>query len=78
MRAQERINAACSQRGLPKILLGYRCEVDGKEGLIVDGNSSANFNVLFDSEPHVKNCHPGWRMTILNFSGDVVYKGESN
>ena len=44
--AQEYIDRVSQYRGLPEIKKGDKCEVDGRSGIIVDGNSSCNFNVM--------------------------------
>lgn len=70
---QAAINDICTQRGLPRITKGSPCEVDGKRGVIWGGNHSANFNVKFD-DGHIGNCHPGWRMKIMNEDGDILHQ----
>lgn len=66
--SQMRINSVCEQRGLPAIKVGQPCIVDGKKGLIVNGNSSANFNVRFAESGQISNCHPYWKMKILSMN----------
>jgi hypothetical protein len=63
---QDRINAVCEQRGVPLIKVGQPCIMDCKKGLIINGNSSANFNVRFAESGKVFNCHPYWKMKILS------------
>lgn len=65
---QMRINSVCEQRGVPAIKVGQPCIVDGKKGLIINGNSSANFNVRFAESGQVSNCHPYWKMKILSMN----------
>lgn len=72
---QEFIDRVCDYRGLPKIKEGTRCEVDGKQGVICGGNTSANFNVRFD-DGRVSNCHPNWRMRILDSDGSVIHESD--
>lgn len=74
---QKRINDVIEYRGLPPIKKGMRCEVDGKQGIVVGGNSSANLNVIFDGQKSAMNCHPYWRMKIFNDDGSVVYDSKS-
>ena len=62
---QEYVNRVCEYRGVPPIKKGQPCIVDGKKGLIVGGNGSANFNVRFASGDTF-NCHPYWKMKILS------------
>ena len=64
--AQDRIDSVCEQRGIPKLQVGQPCIVDNKKGLIVNGNSSANFNVRFAESGQVYNCHPYFKMKILS------------
>lgn len=45
-------------RGLPHARIGMRVRADGRVGVIVGHNSSANFDVLFDGEAHPWNVHP--------------------
>ena len=73
---QEYIDRVCEYRQLPKIKKGMRCEVDGKKGKIWGGNSSANFNVLFDGEKMTMNCHPEWKMKIFNDDGSVIHQSQ--
>lgn len=73
---QKAIDATCEYRGVPSINKGTPCVVDGKEGVIWGGNSSANFNVKFDVDGVISNCHPYWRMKILNEDGSVFYEHE--
>lgn len=72
---QKAINQTCEYRGLPYIRKGQPCTVDGDDGVIFGGNTSANFNVKFDSDGRVRNCHPYWKMKI--YDGDkssVIYE----
>jgi len=70
---QEHIDMVCEYRYMPTVKKGAPCEVDGRKGRIWGGNSSANFNVKFDDDGSIRNCHPYWRMKIFNKSGDVLY-----
>jgi len=73
---QAAINDVCSYRGLPRVQKGAPCEVDGERGVIWGGNHAANFNVKFDADGRVRNCHPGWRMKIMNGDGDVLHQSD--
>lgn len=73
---QKKINEVCSYRNLPAIKKGMRCEVDGRKGVIVGGNSSANFNVKFDDNGTIRNCHPEWKMSIFNNDGSIVHQSQ--
>lgn len=73
---QKRIDEVCEYRGLSKIKKGASCIVDTHCGKIWGGNSSANFNVKFNSDGRIRNCHPYWKMKIFNDSGEVIYCGE--
>ena len=71
---QESINNICEYRGIPKIKKGIPCEVDGKKGRIWGGNHAANFNVKFDDDGRIINCHPYWKMKIFNKDGSLLYE----
>jgi hypothetical protein len=73
---QQAINDVCADRGVPRITKGTPCEVDGMRGKIWGGNRSCNFNVKFDDGGRISNCHPGWRMKIMNEDGDVLYQSD--
>lgn len=76
---QKHIDATCRYRGIDiKIKKGQPCNVDGRQGVIVGGNSSANFNVKFDDNGDIRNCHPNWRMQIYTESGDILYDYEQD
>ena len=74
---QKAIDRVVEHRQLPPVKKWMRCEVDGRPGEIIGGNSSANFNVVFDDESiHWMNCHPYYRMKIFNKDGSVFYQSE--
>lgn len=73
---QQSIDAVCTYRQLPAIKKGMSCIVDGQPGRIWGGNHNANFNVKFDVDGKINNCHPGWRMTILDYDGTVIHQSE--
>jgi hypothetical protein len=75
---QKKIDEVCEYRGLPAVKKGMRCEVAGKQGQVVGGNSSANFNVKFDGEKHPMNCHPYWKMKIFKADGSIFYQHEES
>lgn len=56
----ERLARVAKNRGLPEVKAGQRVRSGNLTGTIVDGNSSANFNVLLDAD-----C-PEWPGQILN------------
>lgn len=72
---QAAINSVCIQRGMPGVPKGAPCEVNGKRGVIWGGNSAANFNVKFE-DGRIGNCHPGWRMKIMNEDGGVLHQSK--
>ncbi len=73
--SQDRIDSVCEQRGIPKIEVNQPCLVDGKEGVIVNGNSSANFNVKFAESGATYNCHPYFKMKILSIdSKEIIFE----
>ncbi|WP_321367959.1 hypothetical protein [uncultured Desulfuromusa sp.] len=78
MSRQAKLDEVCKYRGLPPLKVGVECEVDGRNGIVVGGNCSANLSVVFDDADHVTNCHPGYRMRIFNgLGGDgVCYESE--
>ena len=47
-------------------------EVDGRAGVLVDGNDSGNFDVLFVDTGVVMNCHPWWRMKYFDANGQEI------
>ena len=71
---QKAINMVCEYRGLPKIKKGTPCTVNGEKGTVHGGNHCANLNVKFDSDGRVSNCHPYWKMKILNSDGSILYE----
>ena len=72
---QQAINRVCAYRGLPSVKKGQRCQVEGRPGFIIGGNTSMNFNVIFDNCVHIMNCHPGYKMKIFE-DGLVIYNSE--
>lgn len=73
---QKHINAVCEHRNIPHVDKGMRCIVDDRAGVIVGGNSSANFNVKFDDNGDIRNCHPYWKFQIFTNAGDLYYDYE--
>lgn len=71
---QKSINEICEYRGVSVIKKGTLCEVDGKKGCIWGGNHAANFNVKFDEDGRISNCHPYYKMKIFNEDGSVLYE----
>lgn len=58
----EAFKRTAAYRGLPDLKCGDPVEVNGRSGVIVGHNDSANFDVLFsegDWAGAVLNCHPG-------------------
>jgi hypothetical protein len=76
MNNQKSIDEVCKHRQLPPIKKGAQCIVDGDPGRIWGGNTAGNFNVKFDEDGKVYNCHPHWRMTVFNPDGSILYKNE--
>lgn len=72
MDPQERINSVCEYRNIPQVKINQPCLVDGREGWIVNGNSSANFNVQFEIDGYAFNCHPDYKMVIFSQDKDSV------
>lgn len=73
---QKAIDRVCEYRCVPKVRKGMPCNVDGRAGKIVGGNSAANFNVKFDDNGTIRNCHPYWRFQIFTETGLVYYDHE--
>ena len=77
MNTQECIDRVCKHRGLVlPVKVGTPCEVNGKKGFIVGGNTADNFNVLYEDANGVRNCHPGYRMRIFNLMGGIMYESD--
>lgn len=71
---QKSITRVCEYRQVPLVKKGMICEVDGELGKIIGGNSSANFNVQFDDDKRIRNCHPYWKMKIFDDVGNLYYQ----
>lgn len=71
---QKSINEVCKYRFIPKIKKGSLCEVSGEHGRIWGGNHAANFNVKFDKDNRIVNCHPYWKMKIFSDDGRILYE----
>jgi len=59
-------------RGIEFAKQGMKVEVNGKPGLIVGSNSSANLNVYFPEAGQTQNCHPHWKIIYYDESGEAV------
>ena len=62
-------------RGVAFARVGMAVEVDGSRGVIVGHNSSANFDVLFESGAFAGctlNCHPNWRIRYFQPDGALI------
>ncbi len=46
---QKHIDRVCEYRDIPSVTKGMSCNCNGRQGKIVGGNSSSNFNVKFDA-----------------------------
>lgn len=56
-RTSDRLRRCAMYRGMPSVRAGTEVRLsDGRTGRVVDGNDSANFDVLVDGV--VLNCHP--------------------
>lgn len=75
---QKHIDRVCDYRGVPPVKKGAPCLVGERAGKIVGGNSSANFNVKFDDNGDVLNCHPYWNFQIFTEGGELYYDYEQN
>ena len=64
-RTEDKFRRIAEMRGMPhSARVGMRVTVDGKPGVLVGANDSANFDVRFEGGG-VGNCHPGWRMEFV-------------
>ena len=73
---QESLDRVCEFRGLPSLKVGDRCEVDGRRGVILGGNTSSNLSVVYDDEMLIMNCPPYVKMRIFNAHGGVCYESD--
>jgi len=73
---QKHIDHICAARDIPAVTKGMRCSSDGRFGEIVGGNHSQNFNVKFDDNGDIGNCHPYWRFQIYTSTGGLYYDHE--
>ena len=73
---QKSIDSVCEYRAIPHVKKGMKCSVEGRLGQIVGGNTSANFNVKFDDNGDIRNCHPYWKFQIYTETGLIYYDKE--
>lgn len=61
-------------RGLTFIKKGMKVEHthNGKVGVIKNGNSSGNLDILFEGETVCQNCHPTWEMKYFDDKDNVI------
>ena len=59
-------------RGIEFVRIGMRVEVDGRSGVIVGANNSANLDVIFDGQNHKGNVHPYWETVYFGDNGEVL------
>lgn len=76
--APEDFLRTANYRGLPFARIGTRVSVDGDFGWIVGKNSSANFDVLFEANGAVLNCHPHWMMDYYDRNGELLHSSLQN
>jgi len=70
-----RLRRTALQRGLEFVRAGMAIEVDGQRGVIVNGNDSANFDVMFTEgkyQGQIGNCHPTWKTRYFDEQGKVI------
>lgn len=54
---------------------GMVIDIDGRKGIIVGHNDSANLYVLFTEGEYkgkVYNCHPNWKTTYYDSKGEII------
>jgi len=73
---QKHIDRVCTYRNIPTVKKGMKCSVENRSGTIVGGNSSSNFNVKFDDNGDIRNCHPYWKFQIYTDNGCLYYDHE--
>lgn len=73
---QKYIDMVCEYRDVPNVRKGMPCNVNGRQGEIVGGNNSCNFNVKFDDNGDIMGCHPYWRFQIYTDTGLLYYDHE--
>lgn len=73
---QKMIDRVCEHRDIPPVTKGMECNVNGRQGKIIGGNTSGNFNVQFDDNGDIRNCHPYWRFQIFTSLGGLYYDHE--
>ena len=69
--AYQKLKRTAHDRGVSFAEIGMRVEMDGRAGVIIGSNSSANFDILFE-DGYVGNCHPNWKMTYFAEDGSVI------
>ena len=72
-----RLRRTALARGLEFVRAGMVIEADGKPGLILDGNDSGNFDVIFTisglpGNGHIGNVHPRWKTRYFDEQGNVI------
>jgi len=58
-------------RNIPFAYCGMKVSVNGRFGVIIGHNSSANLDILFDDGTN-GSCHPNWKMTYYKASGEII------
>ena len=54
---------------------GMVIDINGRKGVIVGHNDSANLNILFTEGEYkgkVLNCHPNWKTTYYDSKGEII------
>jgi hypothetical protein len=81
----EAFRRTAAYRGLMFAQIGMKVQCgDEKHGLwngvIVDRNDSANFQILFSDGPYagqILNCHPRWKMRYFADDGTFIFDSET-
>lgn len=60
-------------RNIPLVRCGTVIDVNGRRGIIIGHNSSANLDIMFDNGS-IGAAHPNWKTTYYKANGQILYK----
>lgn len=75
-RDSEQFRRTAENRRVGFAHVGMVVESDGRRGVIVDRDDSANFQVLFDGG-YIGHCHPRWKMRYFDAAGELIFDSEA-